>query len=403
MRRFFFALILLALAWVPPAAKPANPLEAIVRPYAFDIPNWEVRSLLDKAYSGVKNRLTGAPKEEDAFVLGYFSDAERVRALKAKAPELAEQDPQLYQSELVKLDSLRQDLKQREGEVEDIVARQLASVLQEEGLDTSFDFFGRRSFLWPPVSFQLDELPNVLIISPRDKIQLRKTYLLTSPLTPQEIEDVEHRVEELGYSALVETIGGLATYPSLIPQDTTLDFLLGTVAHEWLHQYFFFLPLGRNYWANEQMTTINETAADIAGSEIAAKLKERFYPAKKQKAQASPAPLPTSRHTFDFGREMRETRVAVEEYLRRGDVAGAESYMKERRDFLASNGYFIRRLNQAYFAFHGTYADGPAGAVSPIGGRLKELRRQKGSLGDFIKAVATISRYDDLAKLLDKG
>ncbi|MFC1916656.1 hypothetical protein ACFLX1_00775 [Chloroflexota bacterium] len=40
--------------------------------------------------------------------------------------------------------------------------------------------------------------------------------------------------------------------------------------------------------------------------------------------------------------------------------------MEQKRQYLAEMSYHIRKLNQAYFAFHGTYADKPA-FISPIG------------------------------------
>ena len=43
---------------------------------------------------------------------------------------------------------------------------------------------------------------------------------------------------------------------------------LTLTAHEWLHTYWFFRPLGWNFWSGSQMTTLNETAADLAGKEL---------------------------------------------------------------------------------------------------------------------------------------
>ena len=60
--------------------------------------------------------------------------------------------------------------------------------------------------------------------------------------------------------------------------------------------------------------------------------------------------------------------------------------MEEKRVFLAANGYYIRRLNQAYFAFHGSYADS-AGSIDPIGPKLDELRRTSASLREFVSVV----------------
>ena len=76
--------------------------------------------------------------------------------------------------------------------------------------------------------------------------------------------------------------------------------------------------------------------------------------------------------------------------------------MEEKRRFLADHGYFIRRINQAYFAFHGLYADTPASS-SPIGPKLEELRRRSGSLGDFLHAAARITSEAHLDRLLASG
>jgi hypothetical protein len=96
---------------------------------------------------------------------------------------------------------------------------------------------------------------------------------------------------------------------------------------------------------------------------------------------------------------MRDIRTSVEEYLRRGEIDEAEEFMRGKQKFLASKGYFIRKLNQAYFAFYGTYADSPA-SISPLGGELAQLREQSASLGEFIRVVAKISSYEGLKSLL---
>jgi hypothetical protein len=99
---------------------------------------------------------------------------------------------------------------------------------------------------------------------------------------------------------------------------------------------------------------------------------------------------------------MRELRLEVDRLLAEGKVAEAEALMEERRRFLADHGYFIRRINQAYFAFHGLYADTPASS-SPIGPKLEELRRRSDSLGDFIHTAAGITSEADLDRLLAGG
>jgi len=94
---------------------------------------------------------------------------------------------------------------------------------------------------------------------------------------------------------------------------------------------------------------------------------------------------------------VRQIRGAVDGYLARGEVEEAERVMEEERQLLAAEGYYIRKLNQAYFAFHGIYAYKPA-SVSPIDEDLRELRAQSGSLKEFLDDVAGMTGYDDLRR-----
>ena len=75
--------------------------------------------------------------------------------------------------------------------------------------------------------------------------------------------------------------------------------------------------------------------------------------------------------------------------------------MEERRQVFVSNGYYIRRLNQAYFAFHGTYATTGAAGVSVIGAQVAELRRRSGSVAEFLRTAAGIASAGDLAALVE--
>ncbi|MBA7695094.1 hypothetical protein ES703_103715 [subsurface metagenome] len=92
---------------------------------------------------------------------------------------------------------------------------------------------------------------------------------------------------------------------------------------------------------------------------------------------------------------MREIRLAVDDYLARGEIETAEEFMEQKRQYLASKGYNIRKLNQAYFAWHGTYADEPS-SVSPIGVELRQLRSQYGSVKEFLDTVAIMTSRQDL-------
>ena len=140
-------------------------------------------------------------------------------------------------------------------------------------------------------------------------------------------------------------------------------------------------------FTSAEMVTLNETLADIVGREIGDRAREMLLEGEALPPSpclspdgdcATPLPAPESgRHDrdehFGFNEEMRETRLRVDELLAGGNVGEAEAYMKERRLFFVENGYPIRRLNQAYFAFHGTYAENAASS-SPIAGTAAQVQ-----------------------------
>ena len=97
---------------------------------------------------------------------------------------------------------------------------------------------------------------------------------------------------------------------------------------------------------------------------------------------------------------MQKTRQNVDALLVTGHIEEAEVYMEARRRLFVENGHKIRKLNQAYFAFHGTYADSPS-SVSPIGNQLERFRASFEDLGAFITALSEISSYERFLQRLD--
>jgi hypothetical protein len=172
------------------------------------------------------------------------------------------------------------------------------------------------------------------------------------------------------------------------------DRVLSSVAHEWLHQYLIFYPLGADYWKSQETREINETTADMVGQEVGGALARSFGLAPNR--GGAPA---AGRPGFDFRAFMRETRLRTEQLLAAGDVDGAEAYMRQRRDELQQHGYTIRKLNQAYFALYGSYGEGfAASPANPIPGLLHKLRDQSPSLGDFVVRVREITSVDELRR-----
>ena len=100
---------------------------------------------------------------------------------------------------------------------------------------------------------------------------------------------------------------------------------------------------------------------------------------------------------------MRRIRLQVDELLAQGKIEEAEAYMETERLKLVEQGHPLRRLNQAYFAFHGAYAASPA-SVDPTGAQLRHLRAASPSLKAFLDRVAWLNSYDEyLAWLAEEG
>jgi len=85
-------------------------------------------------------------------------------------------------------------------------------------------------------------------------------------------------------------------------------------------------------------------------------------------------------------------------------VDEAEDYMERRRQRLVDHGYIVRRLNQAYFAFHGAYADTPQGAAGadPVGEAVRELWGRSESPAAFLRQMAWMNSFEDLRRALEQ-
>ncbi|MFC2072274.1 hypothetical protein ACFLUU_06145, partial [Chloroflexota bacterium] len=282
--------------------------------------------------------------------------------------------------------------EERRNSLEDTVERILESQIEEILIEQ--DIYG-----FPPVNIKLGTPPRLLVVSPRDKIESMREITLQYNVSLEEIEAIETKVDELGVSSLVVKLGGYGgVYPSFVTNSASLRFTIETAVEEWIHQYLAFKPLGFRYvldliglTRNYDIATMNETVASMVSQEISSILCGKYYAQQKEGVDQNQG----AESGFDFNREMREIRMAVDAYLTRGEIELAEEFMEQKRQYLALKGHHIRKLNQAYFAWHGTYADEPT-SVSPIGTELRELRNQSVSLKDFLDTVAEMASRQDL-------
>jgi len=273
--------------------------------------------------------------------------------------------------------------------------------------DMGFSIGGQ---ILPPVLYHVSELPLNLIVSPRDVIRAEYEISLKAGLDTLQKETLEKAVfEELNQSALIEPIGGMGAYPTMVMRTSDLSWLADTVAHEWGHNWLTFHPLGIRYFDNPEMKTINETTTSIIGKEISLEMLKRWYPERVpepviEKGETSaPAVEEPAEAVFNFRREMRETRVKVDELLLAGKIVEAETYMEQRRAFFWENGYQIRKINQAYFAFYGAYNDVPGGGAAgndPVGPAVQSLRASSPNLFEFVRRIQRVKSFEELTLLI---
>jgi hypothetical protein len=287
--------------------------------------------------------------------------------------------------------------------LEDALNAQIRQVLHEMGVCNPLDPYINLNVLFPPIWFNLTESPHLLIISPRDRIESIREVMLIQDLDPAVRDEIEQRVEVLGLSALVEPLGGFAgLYPSLVVQDASFPFIVETIVHEWFHQYLAFTPLGFRYILDVtglapdyEIATMNETVVSMVSKEVTQRVLERYYPAYAPKGDDQEAREPSP-----FSQHMRHTRLIVDALLADGQIEEAELFMEERRQELVSQGYQIRKLNQAYFAFYGTYADEPD-SVSPIGRDLRKLRAECDSVTEFLHRAMRMPSREHLREAVE--
>lgn len=381
-------------------------------PYRFSAAGWELAHLPDKWFRRlvrIPTALVQAPTREQrvADVHEFFATHRSLRSINRELIALGIASPATPETaaSMAALRRQQASLRDRSDRLRPGVEESLESALADTLKDLGFQAW---TGPFPPVDTVLTGSPTVLVTSPRDRIERQDTITLHTGLTGEQRGRIEAQVEDqTDLSAVVLNTGGIALYPSIAIPHAGLDFALEVAAHEWVHHWLWFRPLGRRYFQGGDLTTMNETVANIAGREIGEMARNRLDgyaqptlglhthdpPATVRDPADAPPP-------FHFQEEMRATRIRVDELLAAGKVDQAESYMEERRREFVAHGYRLRRLNQAYFAFHGTYADTGAAGVSVVGQQIEELRRRSPTLADFLRTAAEFTTPEELAEHL---
>jgi len=385
------------------------------RSLEFDYVTWTVQAIWQKTLqqSVSLDDYLPAPRPSE-IVREYLKVESQIAQLEAEI-EIRYADPNQAGKEAV-LQELHKQLDQRR-RIKNVLAPVAESTLQEQiGVvlaENGLAFLGQPL---PPVLYHSTPLPTALIISPRETIQQDANISLSADMTAGDMSVLEDRVmRQLDVSALVVLVGGVGIYPTMVMPTSDLAWLADTVAHEWTHNFLTTRPLGLNYETNGELRTINETTASIVGGEIGNLLLKKYYPdllppeviqtpeteIVTENEGTSP-PESNEPEEFEYRKEMHTTRVRVDELLAAGKIEEAEAFMEQRRQEFWDNGFPIRRINQAYFAFYGAYADVPGGAAGqdPVGPTVRALRAQSGSLAQFLQQISWVTSYQQLVDMV---
>lgn len=413
-RTFLLTILICVLLLVLNSSIPGKPtlsdgLERLTARDTFNFVNWTLDALFRKVVGASlkAEKLLGA--EQQAEVMRQYvrlvSEKSRLEAdLTQLVSEPGQKDSSAIADKKNKLDRSSAYLTKYSNLAESTLQTQTEQILTDLG----FGFGGQ---ILPPLLYHVSELPLNLIVSPRDVIRSEYEISMKAGLDSVTKESIEKGVfDTLNRSALIEPIGGMGAYPTMVMRTSDLAWLADIVAHEWGHNWLTFHPLGIRYFDSPQMKTINETTASIIGKEVSLELLKHSYPdlvppppIKQEKTNQPTAPEPVEEDVFNFRREMRVTRVNVDAMLAKGEIVEAEAYMETRRAFFWENGYQIRKINQAYFAFYGSYNDVPGGGAAgddPVGPAVQSLRSKSVTLHEFVSRIQRVKSFEELARLI---
>lgn len=405
-----FVVILLLQGDAPPPGALETRLYPLVADVRFNFWEWEARALWEKFTLWLlqPQRYMTEP-DRSAFLRDWVARVEEVRQLERRIsdlytdPSVRNPDEATAQLRLERA-QLRREIALRQPIAEAILEEQVGVVLARDASSLLGQPF-------PQVGIHITPLPLVLIVSLRERIALIEQEELVPGLGVDKQEALEEKVDRtLGVSSLVTPIGGMSAWPAMVLEYPDLVWWTEVTAHEWVHHYLYFFPLGWSYEESGEVRAINETVASIVGQEIARRTIIRYYPdleppeepVPEEEKEAAAPPPPTQPPAFDFRAEMYETRVRVDTLLLQGRIEEAERYMEQRRRVFWEHGYRIRKLNQAYFAFYGSYAAAPGGAAGkdPVGPAVRQLWRKTRDPRRFLAAVRGVTSLEELQGLL---
>src|SRR3990170_7086856 len=179
-----------------------DPIDAVANRHAYDVMGWELRHFPQKWLYKLANIFDDGRSraEGDALLRRYFALTDEIGQLERRgdgADLLAE---------------ARRERDEIENDVEETLESRISDFLRDQGLAMNPPLFSDIDLLFPPVDFALD-----------------RPSLLAPGLGTDAVTAIESETEESGVSAIVVNTGGVATYPSIVPELAPFSETLETV------------------------------------------------------------------------------------------------------------------------------------------------------------------------------
>ena len=253
------------------------------------------------------------------------------------------------------------------------------------------------NIIFPTPEFTVGNSPKLLVTSPKNKIERGSELLISSSINLKDVEKIENTIEEEeNLSSIIIDIGGIAAYPAIVKESNNPRQLFLTFSHEWLHQYLIFHPLGRSYFSSVKMKEINETLANIFSDKLLFSLCLKEFELKEEICSVEGR----VKNEFDYSNFMKNLRLEVDNLLFERKILEAEKLMKDSTLILNNNGFKIRKINQAWFAFNGTYGDSPSSTSNVDDELLKFINNQLSikTAIDELKNINSLNDYNNLIK-----
>ncbi|MFN2167916.1 MAG: hypothetical protein ACK2U9_16860 [Anaerolineae bacterium] len=243
-RRSTWAALILAglmLLLLSAGLRPADDLEAglreLTRGERFNLAAWEVTAVAHKLDGFVRPPATGLPAAEgEAMVRGYLEMAQRAGRLEDEieriyADPAQDQPNQATERQRAELAGLREKMESQASVVEAVLEAQVSQVLASNGLATG-------GLVWPPPRLRFTEPPQLLVVSPRERIERLRSVDLVPDLDTAQRASLEDAVAgRFDLSTYVTGVGGYGTWPTMVVDRYGLPWTVETIAHEWIHNY----------------------------------------------------------------------------------------------------------------------------------------------------------------------